>query len=157
MKFSSHEDIEAPIEDVFRDISDFPVFERQALRRGAEVQRRDTLTAPGAGMMWDVAFDLRGKRREMLLELTRLDPPNGLLVAAGSPNISALFEVELVALSRRRTRLSTLLSLEAKTLSARLLLQSMKLARKSLNRRFRKRVAEFATDLENRHRGSASA
>lgn len=152
MKFSSHEDIEAPIEEIFGDVTDFQAFERQALRRGAEVQRVDDLTRPGSGMMWDAAFDLRGKRREITIELIRLDPPNGLLAESRSPGMEGRFEVDLVALSRSRTRLSVTLSLEPKTLSARLLVQSMKLARKSLTRRFRKRVAGFATELENRHK-----
>lgn len=157
MKFSSHEDIEAPIEEVFGDVTDFQAFERQALRRGAEVQRVDDLIQPGPGMMWDAAFDLRGKRREVRIELTRLDPPNGLLAESRSPGMEGRFEVDLVALSRGRTRLSVTLSLEPKTLSARLLVQSMKLARKSLTRRFRKRVADFATELENRHKKATLA
>jgi len=37
MKFAAREDIEAPIEYVFSQISDFPALERSALRRGADV------------------------------------------------------------------------------------------------------------------------
>jgi hypothetical protein len=40
--------------------------------------------------------------------------------------------------------------LKAKTLSGRLLLQSLKLARAKVNRRFRHRVAEFASLTEDR-------
>jgi len=157
MKFSSHEDIEAPIDTVFEAITDFPAFERQALRRGAEVQRSDSLAQPGPGMTWDAAFMLRGKRREIKIELARMDRSNGVLADARSPNLKMQFEVDLVALSRNRTRLSVNLALEPKTLAARLMLQSMKLARKTLTRRFRKRVAEFATDVENRNKSATTA
>lgn len=157
MKFSSHEDIEAPIDAVFQAITDFQAFERQALRRGAEVQRSDSLAQPGPGMTWDAAFMLRGKRRDIKIELRRMDRPNGVVADALSPNLQARFDVDLVALSRNRTRLSVSLALEPKTLAARLMLQSMKLARKTLTRRFRKRVAEFATDVENRNKNASMA
>jgi hypothetical protein len=157
MKFSSHEDIVAPIDAVFDAVTDFHAFERQALRRGAEVQRRDSLVEPGPGMTWDAAFMLRGKRREITIELTHMDRPNGLLADAWSNNLTGQFTVDLVALSRNRTRLSVTLALEPKTLAARLMLQSMKLARKTLTRRFRKRLAEFAADVENLHQSATIA
>ena len=43
MKFVAHEDVEAPIEFVFEQVTDFAAIERSALRRGAEVQRVDDL------------------------------------------------------------------------------------------------------------------
>jgi len=42
MKFSTREDVEAPVDYVFGQISDFGAFERQALRRGADVRRLDS-------------------------------------------------------------------------------------------------------------------
>ena len=61
MKFSAREDIAAPIEQVFASLCDFEGFERQAMRRGAEVQRVDPLTQPGVGMKWQVSFNMRGR------------------------------------------------------------------------------------------------
>ena len=43
MKFSAREDIDGAIEDVFRFLTDFEAFERQAIRRNVDVQRTDSL------------------------------------------------------------------------------------------------------------------
>ncbi|MFU1478906.1 SRPBCC family protein [Roseovarius sp. C7] len=150
MKFSSKEDVEAPIDFVFAQVSDFAALERSALRRGAEVQRVDDLTTTGAGMAWDAAFEFRGKRRQTEVEMVEYDAPNAMRFVSASQALSADVEVELVALSRGRTRLRMSIELRPQNLSARLLVQSLKLARGSLNRKFDKRMAGFARDIEQR-------
>ncbi len=150
MKFSAKEDIEAPLEDVFAMVSDFESFERSAMRRGAEVQRTDGMHHPGAGMSWNVAFLLRGRRRQLALKLTEYDAPSQLRVFATSPSLHSNFDVDLIALSRTRTRMSVALELKPQNLSARLLVQSLKLAKSNLTKRFKLRVAEYSKDMEER-------
>lgn len=150
MKFSAREDIEAPIDHVFQIVTDFDAFERQALRRGADVKRLDQ-GPPTVGSAWDVSFTFRGKERRLTATLTQMDP-QGLLIDAVSPNIDAATQIELVPLSPARTRLAISIELKAKTLTARLMLQSLKLAKASLTQRFKKRVAEFSEDTEARYK-----
>lgn len=148
MQFSAVEDIEVPIEHLFETVSDFESFERSALRRGADVTRLDSQTAPGEGMRWDIAFLLRGRRRRMTVELVRYEPPTALAFASKSDGLKGRMKVDLLALSKGRTRLSLTIQLEPESLSARLLVQSLKLARRNLSRRLRKRMSEFARDVE---------
>jgi len=155
IKFSTREDVEAPIGYVFDQMSNFHAIERSALRRGVEMQRIDKMTRIGPGMAWDVAFTLRGKQREMQAKLTEFDPPNGLRVESKSQTMGGQLFVDLVALSRGRTRMSMEIELKPKTLSARLLIQSLKLARSNLSRRFRDRVAGYAKHLEERYKAQA--
>jgi hypothetical protein len=56
----------------------------------------------------------------------------------------------LVPLSPNRTRVNLVLKMSPKTLSARLLVQSFKLARSSINKRFKARMAQYAREIENR-------
>jgi carbon monoxide dehydrogenase subunit G len=151
MKFSSNEDIEAPIGEVFVVLADFESFERSAIRRGIEVQRvGEHPAAPTVGMAWDVAFSVRGKRRETTITLTGCETPLTMTFQASGSGLDGVMEIELLALSPRRTRLSVSLELAPQTMSARLFVQSLKLAKSNLNKRFRLKVADFARAIEDR-------
>lgn len=151
MDLTTREDIEAPIDFVFDQVTDFTAFERQALRRGASVRRSDTLADKGVGMSWDVTFTFRGKERQMRAELTHFDPTNGYVIQMISGGITGTSLVDLVALSRGRTRLSIKTEMVANGLTARLLLQSLKLARANLANRLSTRVTTYSRDLEARY------
>ena len=155
MKFSTKEDIEAPIEAVFDMLCEFESYERSAMRRGAEVQRTDSLRAPGVGMMWQTRFDLRGKPREMEIEMIRFDRPTEMALEARSANVLAHMTLDLMALSRTRTRIQVALDIKPQTLLARLLVQSFKLAKTSLTKKYKLRVAEYAKTMEERYKRSA--
>ena len=85
MKLSTREDIEAPIAYVFQRVSDFERFERRAMRQGADVSRR----AEGLveiGMIWDIAFEFRGRSLGGGKDAAHLLPfpePGDLDLAAG--------------------------------------------------------------------------
>lgn len=152
MKFSTKEDIEAPIDAVFDMLCDFEMFERAAMRRGAEVQRTDSRATPGVGMGWQAAFSLRGKRRQIEIDMTTFDRPHEMVFECRSSGLTNLMTLELVALSRSRTRVLVALDIKPLNLSARLLVQSLKLAKTSLTKKYKLRVAEFARTLEERHK-----
>lgn len=151
MQFTTQQDVEAPIAFVFQKVSDFTRFERQAMRRGADVQRRDSLPRPGVGMIWRITFAFRGKDRNLRAEITSFDPPNGFEIATKSGGITGQTRVDLIALSRGRTRIDLTTELAATTLPARLLLQSLKLARGNLSRRLDARVEGYAREIEEMH------
>jgi len=155
MHFETREDLDCSISQAFAAITDFESFERSAIRRGIEVQRIGTLAPSQGDLAWDAAFVFRGTQRNMHLSLTDFDPPNAITLAASGNGMTGDMQVELLALSPRRTRMSVALSLTPKTLAARLLVQSLKLARNKLNRKFRLRVAEFAKLTEERLSHSA--
>lgn len=151
MKFSTREDIEAPIDFVFAQVSDFPAFERRALRQGAEVGRRDT--APiGAGAVWDIAFRFRGRPRQVVATLARFEAPTVMVIDSATEGLDVVTEVDLIALSQTRTRVMVSFEMKARSLTARLLLQSLRLARAKITKRFKARVLEFAEQIEDRYR-----
>lgn len=151
MKFSTNEDIEAPADAVFEMLCDFEGFERSAMRRGAEVQRMDQLQVAGVGMTWQAAFTLRGKQRQMEVEMVTFDRPNEIVLESTSPGLLGTTSFELIALSRSSTRVKVEMEIKPLNLSARLLVQSLKLAKTSLTRKFKMRVSEYAKSMEDRY------
>jgi carbon monoxide dehydrogenase subunit G len=151
MKFSTKEDIEAPIDAVFEMLCDFEMFERAAMRRGAEVQRTDSKTDRGIGMSWRALFNLRGKRRQVDIEMTTFDQPNEIVFECKSSGLLTMLTMELLVLSKNRTRVEIAFDIKPLNLSARLLVQSFKLAKSSMTKKYKLRVAEFAKSMEERH------
>lgn len=154
MKLATREDIDAPIEAVFQQLSDFDGFERAALRRGADVRRTDANPDVGAGMTWSAQFKYRGKQRKLSIELTEYDRPDHIRIDSTSPSVDMVIEIDLVAMSRSRTRMNLSLDARPRTIPARLVIQSLKLARQNVLKRFRKRIGEFAAEIETRAKAS---
>lgn len=152
MKFKTREDIEATLEQVFEAVSDFDGMERAALRRGAQVVRTDDLAVPGQGMAWHTTFQYRNRSRTADMLLKTYDAPHQIELFSKVSGIEATVDVELMSLSRNRTRMTMSLDMRPRTIPARLLLQSMKLARASLLKRYRQRVANYAQSIEHRYR-----
>lgn len=150
MEFSSKEDINASVDEVFTILADIDAIERQALRRGIEVRRKTPHLSPEAGMAWQATFKFRGRKRTSDIVLSEFSPASRMVFDSATGGLETRFEVDLMELSRVHTRGTTTATLVPKTLSARLLVQSMKLAKSKIARRYAVRMAQFARDVEER-------
>lgn len=157
MKFATKQDVEAPIAFVFRALADFESWERAAMRRGAEVARTDKLRQPGAGMSWRAHFPFRGKSRQLDARLLTLISPSKLGFSAQSLAIEADATFDLVEMSARRTRLHLSLDTTPRNLTARLFIQSLRLARARIDRKFAFRVAQLVAEIEEKYRAEITA
>lgn len=147
MKLSTREDIDAPIGTVFQAVTDFDGFERQMLRRGIDVTRDDSCPADQAGARWSASFSWRGRQHDLDAELVAIEIDQGYAIESRSGGVVCMGVVDLVALSKGRTRLFVSLDLRPTTLSSRLFVQSLRLAKGSLTRRLKARVADFASGV----------
>lgn len=154
MNFIAREDIEATMDQVFAAVSDFDAHERSALRRGIEVETYTVEQKGETCRAWDIGFRFRGKAREAKAVLETCEPPNGMLATFRVGGLAGNLSIELMALSRTRTRMTVNVDVEPKTLSAKLLVQSMKLAKTGLTQRFKQRVGKMAQEIEDRHSNS---
>ncbi|NAZ35640.1 SRPBCC family protein [Rubellimicrobium sp. CFH 75288] len=148
MDITVQEDVGLAAADLFERITDTATFERQALRRGAELRRLDRQPRPGPGAAWHVTVPFRGRRREMQIEISRMESPSLAEALIRGGGMEGVLRAECVALSRTTTRLTVHLHLEGRTLPARLLVQSFRLARASLERRAADRLSAWARSQE---------
>jgi carbon monoxide dehydrogenase subunit G len=153
MKLSGRTDIGAPVAFVFAALSDFEAWERAAMRRGADIHRTDKLRAPGAGMTWQARFAWRGRERQLQVRLTKLQPTLQLTLDFDGPSVEGNLNIELVELSAKRTRMLMQVDLKPRTLAARLFIQSMKLAKGRVQRKYDARLQSVARDIEARFTG----
>jgi len=150
MKMTGKVDFEAPIAFVFEALCDFDGWERAALRRGAEIMRTDALKAPAAGMAWTAGFNYKGKPRKVAVRLTGLNRPDQMKFSGEGALLAGEVAFDLMELGARRTRLTVQIDVTARTLGARLFLQSLKLARGRLQARLDARLAQLAADADAR-------
>lgn len=157
MKFSARQDIEAPAAYVYAALTDFEAWERAAMRRGAEVSRTSPTGAAQAELAWQVLFEYRGKRRNMQLKLVSMTAPSNIQFAAHSPALDASLIIEIIEMSARRSRIGVTTNVAPLTLTAKLFIQSLRLARARVDRKYFLRIAQMAGDIEQRYRAESKS
>lgn len=147
MKFSTREDTDQPAEKLFEALSDFSTLERLLLRRGAMVRRIDGKDA------WQIGFDWRGKARHLNVTLNENVPPERLAFTGQSDQFDLYLQLTVVPLTPSKSRLIFELDVTPRGMKARLLLQTAKLTKHQLDRKFSQRVAEFVLNVSARQYG----
>ncbi len=145
-------DVDAPRNEVFAQLTDVDHWERAALRRGADVQRLDARPGALQGMSWRATYTFRGKRREVTVRLDQVDPVQTIHILATGAALEAKTVVDLAEMSPRRTRVTVSVDLSPRTLTARLFLQSLRLAQGRVKQKFDAQIAKLAQDVESRLR-----
>jgi len=148
MKFTSDEIVKAPLADVFRACTAFETFTRLARNRDISVERTDDLAAPGPGMSWTIGFRLRGRRRTADVRMRRFDAPSGFVAHSRSGGLDAVITLKLSETTPNTTRMVTTINVQAKSVSGKIVMQSLRLVRGRVKRRIARRAAAFARRIE---------
>ena len=150
MKFSTREDIDASVEQVFALLCAVEQYERAAMRRGVEVRRHPEPVTLSVGSAWDVNFVMRGKERNITIRIAEMEPRRRMTLEVSGKGYAGRVDFELMALSRSRTRLVVKFEVTPMTLTARLAIQSLRLTKKSLDEKYKIRVASYVKDMQER-------
>lgn len=144
MKFVAKHDIDAPLSVVWGHLSDFSYFESLARARNVQIESRHRGSRAGVGTVWNLNFVLRGKPRTASVEIVEILPEEAIDCDLLSPNIGGGLRFELIRLSPNRTRLRMLADIRPKTLTARLLIQSLRFAKGRTQRKLDAVLIKFA-------------
>ncbi|MDB9966321.1 SRPBCC family protein [Planktomarina temperata] len=147
MNFSSHEDIEAPAQAVFAALCDHGQFQRVMQQRGIAMRRVDDRPEVGPGMAWGIDFKFRGRARKLRCLVTEVQAPERLCLSNESDGLTGDMAISVVTLAPNRSRLLVSVEMKPKNLSARLLLQSMRFEKGSLDRKFKSRLHDWAMQM----------
>ena len=153
MRFVATEDIAAPADRVLAAVTDFDRWEGMIGRRAQGLSR--TPDGPVVqGTRWSGRAKLRGRMRDVVMAVDRLDLPEGaapktVAMAGGTDGMRVAVDAVVEPLGPDLTRLTVASEMNAKLLGTRLLIQSLKLARGTMAKRYKKAVAEFAGHVES--------
>lgn len=147
MKFSTRQDTQLPADQLFDAISDFSRAERLLLRRGISVRRIDPAQEPGVGMAWEIAYDWRGKRRDLRLDVGRYDRPEHLRIVGVSSGLNVQIDMTVIALTRKKSRLVMETDIRPRNMRTRLLIQTARLGKNQLDQRYEKQVAAYVKEI----------
>ena len=130
MKFLSHEDKEAPAQAVFAALSDHEQFQRVMQQRGVSMRRVDDCPEVGQGMAWEIDLKFRGRARKLRCLVTEMQGPERLCLSNESDGLTADVAISVLTLAPQCSQVLVSVEMKPKNLSARLLLQSMRFAKR---------------------------
>lgn len=157
MKLTAKTDLDVPAGFVYATLADHAGWEREAVRRGAEVERPADMPFAGVGAGWRVRFPFRGKTRKVLIRVETMQPDQEMAFSFEGQSVDGGAVIEVSALSPRRSRLKVSVTVKPKTLAARLFLNTLRLARRRVQGRFEQRLAQLARRIQDRHAASQRA
>ena len=157
MKFKVADDVEAPVDWVWAGFTDFAAIEADIRAREAELSRVGDWKEAALGVAWRGSVPVRGKVRTIDARIAGFVPEERLLVDSRIGGMSCTYEVTFTPLAGGSTRVSVTLELKASTLSARLLLQTLKIARRKVIQRLDGAVVRQGQAVEADWRARAGA
>jgi hypothetical protein len=151
MKLTAKTDLEAPVEFLHAYLCDNATWEREAIRRGIEVERPADMPLTGVGAGWRIRVPFRGRVRKVLLRVDDIVQDQTIAYSFEGQALVGTTVMEMKALSARRSRLKVTIDAKPKTLAARLFLNTLRLARRKVEERFEKRVGQLGARVEERY------
>jgi hypothetical protein len=152
MKFETIEEIDAPQDFAFARFTDFFRYEDMARNYGAELRRVGGFTEATEGATWRGSIPIRGRTRGVEAVVVSYDPSDYARIDTVVGGMNVIFEMRFEALADEKTKLIAVAELQARTLAARLIIQSAKLARKRLQDKITSKIVALANEYEDAYR-----
>jgi len=149
MKFETTEDIDAPQDFTFARFTDYIRYEKMAHSYGADLRRVGGFAEVSEGATWRGSIPIKGRTRGVEAAVTEYTPSDYARVDTTVGGMNVVFEMRFEPLADEKTRLIAVAELQARTLAARLVIQSAKLARKRVQARITSKIVALANEYED--------
>ena len=149
MKFETIEDIDAPREFSFARFTDYIRYEALARSYGADLRRVGGFSEISEGCTWRGSVPIQGRTRGVEAVVSSYSPSDYARIDTTVGGMNVVFEMRFEELAGERTKLIAVTELQARTLAARLVIQSAKLARKRVQARITSRIVALANEYED--------
>ncbi len=148
MQFKHKQIIDTPVDYAFTRASDFARFEKQSSDKGFGFKRHGHAKIE-IGTQWNITLPFRGRRRKFMAELCEFIPPRVISYKSTSMKYQAALSLTFTPISAQKCRMDMLMVAQARSLGARMLFGSIRLARRRINKRLRREMQEMADRLAN--------
>ena len=144
--------VNAPMDWAFTALCDHRFFAARAAANGVTVTSPDTPDTPFADRTWQASGPFRGRPRTADISIKSIAAPVRLQLISTVSNIEAHTDIEFLETGRRRTRMKIRVGLLPRSMTARLIVQSLRFSRPRLTRRLDKATTRFAKMISRRAR-----
>lgn len=101
----------------------------------------------GSETKWKLAFGFKGVHREVLAQITRVDKGHSYVVETDSDGVQAQVSVAVAAAEEGKARVTYTVDLSGQTVAARVMVQSLRLARGTLQDKLHGRLVGLTREL----------
>lgn len=150
MKITSKCDVGASPDFVFARMSDYEGWERAIARRNTTLVRSPGPIRPGT--TWNTKFRLKGRDRDMLLTLLSETPGRQVHVTLADTSLDVDIIADVVEVAPQGSRMAVSLELRPRNLAARLLIQSLRLAKGKVQGQLDQRVEQWARNVAQQYK-----
>ena len=154
MKLTARTDIDAPFGFVYESLADHESWVREATARGLAIERLADAPVSGPGAGWLAQVPFRGKLVALELQVADQKPSEQLGYSLRTNSFDGTITLSVMALSARRTRLHMAIEISPRTVIARVLINTLRLAKGRAQARMDHRLAQMGGQIEGRWRDS---
>ncbi len=147
MQFRHSQTINAPVEYVFARATDFAKFEAQS-GRDSMLFKRIGRSPVRIGTRWDISVPYRGRKRKFTAELSQFIAPRIVSYTSGNRKYQAALSLTFAPEGEDRCRMEMLLVARSRSFSTGLVFNTIRLARKRVNKGIRTRMQNIAERIE---------
>ena len=135
MKFNYKSTIKVPVEFAYAKATDFEKFESEGFGNMSKFDPVGDVKAPKIGARWKVQSEFQGRQRKFALELRELLKNEAVILGNGSDKFDVEARFRFKKIDDQNTDFEFEIDSSAKTITGRLIMQTMQLARSRIEKK----------------------